>query len=190
LKLGIVITSTRPGRAGLPIANWFGERARAHGKFELQVCDLKEIALPLIDEPNHPNIRQYQHAHTKAWSATVDALDAFVFVMPEYNHGMPPAMLNAIDYLYWEWGGKPAGFVSYGGPAGGTRSVQMSKPVLTAVKVVPMLEAVAIPFFKTLFSPEGTFVGGERHDKAAAVMLDELHRWAEALAPLRTRPPA
>ena len=54
-------------------------------------------------------------AHTKAWSARVDAADAFVFVTPEYNYGVPAALKNAIDYLNTEWAYKPVGFVSYGG---------------------------------------------------------------------------
>src|SRR6476660_7040656 len=116
---------------GPSIGRWLVERVQAHGKFELGLADLKEIALPMLDEPKHPRLRQYQHAHTKAWSARVDAADAFVFVTPEYNFGMPPALLNAIDYVLHEWAYKPAGFVSYGGISGGTRSVQMSKQMLT-----------------------------------------------------------
>ena len=191
LKLAVVITSTREERVGPSIARWFVERARAHGKFEIELVDLKEIGLPLLDEPKHPRLRQYQRAHTKAWSATVDSADAFVFVTPEYNYGMPPALLNAIDYLLHEWKYKPAAFVSYGGTSGGTRSVQMSKQVLTSVRVMPIPEAVAIPFFSKLIDAQGDFMGGEAYDKSAAGMLDELLRWAEALATLRPRhPPA
>src|SRR5512140_2140117 len=102
-KLGVVIASTRPGRIGLPIGNWFFERAKAHGKFEVELLDLATIGLPLIDEPKHPRLAQYQHAHTKAWSAKVKEKDAFVFVTPEYNFGSPPALLNALDYLFTEW---------------------------------------------------------------------------------------
>jgi NAD(P)H-dependent FMN reductase len=186
VKLAVVITSTREERVGPVIADWFIERARAHGKFDLQRIDLKEVNLPLLDEPKHPRFRQYQHAHTKAWSATVDGADAFVFITPEYNYSMPPALLNAIDYVLHEWAYKPAGFVSYGGASGGTRSVQVAKQVLTSVKVMPMVEAVTLPFFRNLMSPDGKLAPGEANEKAAAAMLDELHRWAEALAPLRT----
>ena len=188
MKLLVVIASTREERVGPLVAKWFVERARAHGRFELQIADLKEIALPLLDEPKHPRFRQYEHAHTKAWSATVDAADAFVFVTPEYNYGMPPALLNAIDYVLHEWAYKPAAFVSYGGASGGMRSVQMTKQVLNSVKVVPVFEAVAIPFFTNYVAKDGsgTFAPGETFEKSAAVMLDELWRWAEALAPMRT----
>jgi NAD(P)H-dependent FMN reductase len=187
VKLLVVIASTREERVGPLVANWFLERARAHRRFELQVADLKEIALPLLDEPKHPRLRQYTKSHTKAWSAMVEGADAYVFVTPEYNYSMSPALLNAIDYVFHEWAYKPAAFVSYGGASGGMRSVQMTKQVLNSVKVVPVLEAVTIPFFTNHVAKDGsgTFVPGESFDKSAAVMLDELWRWAEALAPMR-----
>src|SRR5262245_52724626 len=122
LKLDVIIASTRPERAGLPIANWFIEHAQKHGRFEVVRADLKEINLPLLDEPKHPRLQQYEREHTRRWSATVKAADAFVIVTPEYNFSSPPALVNALDYLYTEWNYKPAGFVSYGGASGGMRS--------------------------------------------------------------------
>jgi NAD(P)H-dependent FMN reductase len=146
LKLNVIITSTRPGRVGLPDAAWFAKRAEEHGKFAVEIADLKEIALPMLDEPKHPKLGQYEHAHTKAWSAQIKRADAFVIVTPEYNYGMPPALVNALDYLYKEWNYKPAAFVSYGGLSGGTRSAQMAKQILATLKMMPIPEAVAIPF--------------------------------------------
>ena len=122
--------------------------------------------------------------HTKAWSALVDASDAFVFVTPEYNFSVAPALLNAIDYLFHEWAYKAAGFVSYGGISGGMRSVQMLKQPLSTLKVVGIPEAVTITFFAQLMD-NGIFKGSESLEKASMTMLDELSRWTEALAPLR-----
>jgi hypothetical protein len=113
--LQIIIASTRPGRVGLPVARWFESRARTHGGLDVEVVDLAEIDLPFVDEPNHPRLRQYTQQHTKDWSAKVDAADAFVFVMPEYNYGFNAPLKNAIDYLHQEWLYKPVGLVSYGG---------------------------------------------------------------------------
>lgn len=85
--LQIVIASTRPGRVGLPVAEWFRDIAERDGRFVVEIVDLAQVNLPFMDEPNHPRLRQYLHRHTKDWSATVDRADAFVFVMPEYNYG-------------------------------------------------------------------------------------------------------
>jgi NAD(P)H-dependent FMN reductase len=108
-------------------------------------------------------------------------------VTPEYNFSTPPSLVNAIDYLMHEWAYKPVGFVSYGAVSGGLRSVQMSKLLLTSLKMVPLPEAVAIPLFTTFIDPvTGRFAPGENQEKAATLMLDELARWTAALAVLRT----
>lgn len=184
LKLHIVVCSTRPGRVGLPVGHWFHGVAQQHGKFETTLVDLKEVNLPLFDEPNHPRLKKYEHAHTKAWSTLIDAADAYAFVIPEYNHSMPPAFVNAVDYLHSEWQYKPAMFVSYGGPAGGARSVSMAKSILVPLKVVPLFESVLINMVATQMK-DGAFVANEGQVTAANAALTELYRWAEALKVLR-----
>jgi len=114
----------------------------------------------------------------------VGASDAFVFVTPEYNYASPPTLINALDYLVHEWAYKPAAFVSYGGASGGMRSVQMTKMLLTSLKIVPIPEAVAIPFVPKMLDA-GKLKATEVLEKSATTMLDELHRWAVALAPMR-----
>jgi NAD(P)H-dependent FMN reductase len=185
LQLTVIIVSTRPVRVGLPVGKWFAEAAKAHGQFAVSVADLKEINLPLFDEPKHPRLGEYEHAHTKVWSAIVAAADAFVFVTPEYNYAAPPSLVNAVDYLHREWAYKPAGFVSYGGVAGGTRAVQVAKQVITSLKVVPIPEAVAIPFVANHLEG-GEFKATDSFGHSAKIMLDELHRWAVALRPMRS----
>jgi NAD(P)H-dependent FMN reductase len=184
-RLTIIIGSTRPGRAGLPIARWFADRAGVHGGFELEVVDLAELDLPLMDEPNHPRLRDYLHQHTRDWSAIVDASDAFVMVTPEYNYGYPAALKNAIDYLQQEWRDKPVGFVSYGGVAAGTRAVQQLKQVVTTLKMVPVFEAVNVPFHPQFIAEDGVVQANEIMEQAAAAMLDELQRVEGALRQLR-----
>jgi NAD(P)H-dependent FMN reductase len=184
LKLQTIIISTRPGRVGPLIAQWFHEHAKAHGKFEAQLVDLAEMKLPLYDEPQHPMRRHYEHEHTKKWAATVDAADAFAFVMPEYNFSPPPSFGNAIDYLLWEWQYKPAMFVTYAGVSGGTRSAQAARLQITTVKMMPIPEGVAIPNFYAQIK-DGKFEGNELNQQGVAASLNELHKWSEALAPLR-----
>ena len=183
--LQIVIASTRPGRVGLPVARWFHERAVAHGGFDVQLVDLAEVDLPFMDEPKHPRFREYSKQHTKDWSATVQAADAFVFVMPEYNYGFNAPLKNALDYLYHEWAYKPVGLVSYGGVAAGTRGAQMVKQVLTTLKMTPLTEAVSIPFVATLLDEHGVLQANETMERSAGTMLDELVRVQLALQALR-----
>ncbi|MDB5213026.1 MAG: NADPH-dependent reductase [Myxococcaceae bacterium] len=184
LKLHVIVASMRPGRIGLPIGNWAHERAKAHGKFDVTLIDLKEVNLPMMDEPKHPRFQQYEHAHTKAWSATIAAADAFVLVTPEYNFSTAPSLKNALDYVYKEWNYKPAAFVSYGGISGGMRGVEMTKQTLCALKMVPLVEAVTLPFAMKQVA-DGTFSATDDNTKAANAMFDELHRYAQALKPMR-----
>lgn len=184
-RLAIVIGSTRPGRGGPALAEWLEAFARGHGSFEPVLTDLAAFDLPLLDEPHHPRLGKYEKDHTKAWSKAVDAADAFVFVTPEYNYYAAPAIVNAVDYLSREWQYKPAGFLSYGGVSGGLRSVQALKPLLTTVKVMPIPEAVAVPFYQKSIGEDGAFQPSEPVVSGAGAMLDELHRWSLALKPMR-----
>jgi NAD(P)H-dependent FMN reductase len=133
--LQILIASTRPGRVGPAIAAAVAEAARPSTIFDVEVVDLATFALPVFDEPRHPILGDYEHEHTKRWAASVARGDAFIFVMPEYNHSFNAALKNALDYLRREWAYKPVGLVSYGGAAMGVRAIAQLKPVLAALKL-------------------------------------------------------
>jgi NAD(P)H-dependent FMN reductase len=183
-KLHVVTVSTRPGRIGPGIARWFAGFARKHGKFDVSEVDLAEIGLPLLDEPNHPMRRQYINVHTKRWSQTVDAADAIVFVVPEYNYSPPPSLTNALDYLFWEWNYKPAGFVGYGGISGGQRSTGPARITTSSLKMMPVPEMVVLPnVFQQL--KDGVFTANAFNEQGATAMLNEMAKWEEALRPLR-----
>jgi NAD(P)H-dependent FMN reductase len=183
--LQVIIASTRPGRVGLPVAQWFIGRARDNGQFDIDVADLAEINLPFLDEPNHPRLREYTKQHTKDWSARVDAADAFAIVLPEYNHGMPATIKNAIDFLHYEWSYKPVGFVSYGGVSAGTRSVQQLKQVVATLRMFPLSEAVSIPFVRQFIGDDGAVTANETMEQASDALLEELVRVERALRALR-----
>ena len=130
LVLDVIVASTRPARGGLHVAHWFLERAIDHAGFQVELVDLAQVDLPMFDEPRHPKLRHYEHDHTKVWSSIVDPADAFVIVTPEYNHGPPPALVNALAVLSREWAYKPVGFVSYGSVSGGSLySILRSTPL-------------------------------------------------------------
>lgn len=182
--LNIIIASTRPGRIGGQIGDWTAHTARAQGGFDVLVSDLAEVALPLLDEPNHPAEGVYTQEHTRRWSAAVAGSDAFVFVMPEYNFGFTAPLKNAIDYLYVEWRYKPVAFVSYGMTSAGLRAVQMIKQVVTTLTMFPVAEAVSIPL-RSAVNAEGEFVPTPAMTADANRMLDELVRLSAALSTLR-----
>jgi NAD(P)H-dependent FMN reductase len=184
-KLHIIICSTRPRRIGPSVAHWFHEFAASHGKFDARLVDLADFNLPMYDEPVHPARQQYEHAHTKAWSASVATADAYAFVTPEYNYSPPPSLVNALDYVYLEWNYKPCGFVSYGGVSGGMRSAQAVKAQITTLKMMPMMEGVMAPMAASLIDDAGVFHSNELIDKSAVTLLDELLRWTIGLKAMR-----
>ncbi|MBA2945685.1 NAD(P)H-dependent oxidoreductase [Streptomyces sp. PSKA28] len=188
MTLTTVVASTRPGRVGRSVADWFTARAAEYDEFESHVVDLRELALPFYDEPHPPALRQYTKSHTREWSRIVDRSDAFVFVTPEYNGAFPASLKNAWDYLVVEWQHKPAGFVSYGGVSAGTRAVQMSKQVVANLRMLPIGPTVSIPFISEVMD-DGAFRGGKIHDAAAEQMLDELERTARVMRRLRNTTP-
>jgi NAD(P)H-dependent FMN reductase len=177
----VVIASTRPGRLGLPIGGWFADHVRADGRFVPDVVDLAELALPMLDEPNHPTQQRYEHDHTRAWSARVDAADAVVLVMPEYNHSFTAPLKNALDYLHVEWNDKSVGYVSYGGVSAGLRAVQAVKPVLTALGMHPLPGGVHLAFPWDSMD-EGRFVASPAVVGAADSLLGALATWVDRLA--------
>ena len=187
-KLLVIIASTRPGRLGLPIANWAISEIEKNGGYEVDVADLGVMDLPMLDEPNHPFHRNYTKPHTIAWSKRVDAADAVLIVTPEYNYGMPGSLKNALDFLIHEWNYKPVAFVSYGGMSGGMRSVQMAKQVVTTLKMVPIPEAVNIHMVPK-YMHDGQFVPDETHVASLNKVLGELIRWAAAMRAMRVVEP-
>lgn len=186
-NLKIIIASTRPGRKGPAIGSWIYEIAKNNPSFDVELLDLAIINLPFLDEAEHPRLKKYEHEHTKNWSSLIDNADCFIIVTPEYNFGYPASIKNALDFLYHEWSYKPVAFVSYGGIAGGTRSVQMLKQVVTAQKMMPVTESVNIPFFTKFINEQQAFVPDDSIVKSADAMLSELEKWSKSLKTMRTK---
>ena len=193
--IAIIIGSTRPRRRAAMVAEWVldvanRQPATIDGEVRYELVDLAAFDLPLLDEETPAAIGSYANPHTIAWARTIDAFDGFVFVTPEYNHSMPAALKNAIDYLFAEWSDKAAGFVSYG-LHGGIRAVEHLRLALAEVKLACVRSTVALSLFTDFDFPDitepGTLTPGAHHEPVLARMLGEVVEWADALAPLRAR---
>lgn len=183
-KLMIVVGSVRPKRVGGAVGEWARDAALADERFDVDYVDLRELALPLMDEEAHPRLRRYTQQHTISWSERVDAADAFLFITPEYNYSYAPAVKNALDYLMFEWSRKPIGIASYGGVSAGTRGVVALRPVLQALGLVSTGANVEISYVSKQVE-EGVFIPTERQSVVLAALLDELVVLDAALSPLR-----
>lgn len=185
IKVGIIIGSTRPGRKGEAVAKWVYDIAAKKGDAQYELVDLLSFELPLLDEPVPPAMGQYTKPHTKAWAAKVAALDAFVFVTPEYNHGPSGALKNALDFVYREWNNKAAGFVGYGS-AGGTRAVEQLRLVMGELQIADVRAQVALSLY-TDFENFANFKPAPHHEKSVLAMLDQVVAWGTALQEMRRR---
>ncbi|WP_285114200.1 NAD(P)H-dependent oxidoreductase [Leifsonia sp. fls2-241-R2A-40a] len=183
-NLMIIVGSVREGRVGLPIAEWVREEAEKTNRFDIDFVDLRELALPFMDEPNHPRLKQYTKPHTIAWSKRVEAAEAFIFVTPEYNYSYSPALKNALDYLSNEWWRKPVGFVSYGGVSSGTRGVVGLLATTTGLGLVRVGANVELTFGGKQVV-DGVFQPQAKEQSILAHELEELSTLAAALAPIR-----
>lgn len=185
IKIAIILGSTRPGRNGEAVARWVYEIAKKRIDAEFEFVDIKDFNLPLLDEPVPPSQGQYSKEHTKAWSAKIDSFDGYIFVTAEYNHGIPGALKNAIDYLYKEWNNKAAGFVGYGS-AGGVRAVEQLRLVMAELQIADVRAQVAVSII-TEFEDFRIFKPASYQEKLVNNMLDQVISWGRALKLLRTQ---
>ena len=185
-RIAVILGSTRPGRIGEGVAQWVYENAALRDDAEYELVDVADYALPLLDEPVPPSMGRYSRPHTFAWAEKIASFDGYVFVTAEYNHSIPGALKNAIDYLFAEWNHKAAGFVAYGS-AGGTRAVEHLRLVMAELRVATVRAQVALSLFRD-FADMSRFQPGPRRAGELGVVLDEVVAWSEALAPLRHAP--
>ena len=184
MRIGIVVGSTRPGRKGAGVGAWVHEIASRRTDAEFVLVDLADYDLVLLDEETVPSDahREYASPATRRWSETIDGLDGFVWVTPEYNHGVPAALKNALDVLWPEWGNKTVGFVAYGFD-GGTRSVEQWRMIVAAAFMIAVRPQVALQNFADFDG--NTFTPLERRERELTSLLNHLVRMTEATASLR-----
>jgi NAD(P)H-dependent FMN reductase len=185
INIAIIIGSTRPGRVGESVGKWVQQLAQKRSDARFELVDIKDFNLPLLDEPVPPSMGQYSKEHTKRWAAKIATFDAFVFVTAEYNHGIPGALKNAIDFLFAEWNNKAAGFVGYGS-AGGARAVESLRLVMAEVQIATVRNQVMLSL-RDDFENYSVFKPRDFHAKALGQVFDQVIAWGGALQTLREK---
>lgn len=187
LRIAVIAGSTRPGRKSADVARWVLDLAAARGDAHYALVDLADHALPVLDEPVPASQAVYTREHTLSWSRRIEAFDGFVIVTPEYNHGIPGGLKNALDYLYREWNDKAVGFVGYG-TAGGVRAVEQLRLVAGELQMADVRTQVALHLAND-FTADGVFVPMAYHAPVLHGMLDQVLAWSSALSRLRAPAP-
>jgi NAD(P)H-dependent FMN reductase len=183
LKIAIVIGSTRENRKAPAVAQWVLEAARKRTDAQFEIVDIADFGLPLLDEPLPPSMNKYEHEHTRRWGAKVASYDGYIFVTPEYNHGIPGALKNAIDFVYHEWTNKAAGFVSYGS-TGGVRAVEHMRGVMAELQIADVRAHVSLSLH-TDFVNYSEFKPAPTHELQMKTLFDQLVAWSGAMRMVR-----
>ncbi|HEV2412434.1 MAG TPA: NAD(P)H-dependent oxidoreductase [Candidatus Saccharimonadales bacterium] len=184
-KIAIIVGSTRPTRFGIQPAEWLYGLTKSRNDAEYELIDLKEVDLPLLNEPKSASTGEYKYDYTKKWSEKINGFDGFVFVTPEYNHSTSAALKNAIDYLWHEWNYKPVAYIGYGGGAGGARAIEHLRGIAAQVKMYDLFEHMLINNYYFNVDESGKYKFDDGMKKAADKMLDELVFWAERMKEAR-----
>lgn len=172
LQVAVIVASTREGRRGPVIGEWVRLMAAAREDLEVDAVDLAEARLPeRLSAAGTPEVGALYQRRSKA--------DAFVIVVPEYNHSFPASLKTALDWTSGAWKAKPVAFVSYGGRSGGIRAVEQVRQIL------PELHAVSIRSGVSFHDVWQEFHGEGQARTAGLVILEELVWWAVALRTAR-----
>lgn len=183
LRVGLVVGSTRPGRAAGAVRDWVLDRLAPHEALAVSVVDLADHDLPVLDEPLPARAGRYAHEHTRRLAAAVGPLDGFLFLVPEYNHSLPGGLKNALDYLAAEWRDKTAGIVTYGADAGGARAGEHLRAILGELAVATVQQQVGLSWVD--HAPNGVLTPTDRHAAQLDALVAQLLAWGGALRGLR-----
>jgi len=184
VNIALITGSTRPGRNNEAVSRWVEGIAKKRTDAHYELVDIAAFDLPLYDEPGSPMFSKPTKPHTQAWSAKVASFDGYVFVTPEYNHSIPGALKNAIDFLYPEWNNKAAGFISYGGSAGGARGVEHLRLVMSELQVATVRAQVMLSLV-TDFENWRVFKPGPTRETEVNMVFDQVVAWSKALKTVR-----
>lgn len=183
LRIAVVIASSRPERVGPAVAQWVMQGTTNRKTATYDLVDLADQNLPNLDEPEPASSGNYTQPHTREWAHKVAGYDAFVFVTPEYNHGIPGQLKNALDFLYAEWNDKVAGIVCYGSN-GGFRAAEQLKLTLNELQVAVVRAQVELSTYDDM-ERQTELAPRDYQPSKRKAMLTAVERWAGALRPLR-----
>jgi len=178
-RIGIIISTTRPGRFGDVPANWLLDIAKERDDADFEIVDLRDYPMPFFEEKMPPALAPAQNEAALRWSRKIASFEGYVFVTAEYNHSIPAVLKNAIDYLYSEIQRKPAAFVGYGGN-GAARAIGQLAQILPTASLKHAVHIGMIEMKGMLY--EGKSMADYPYfDDSAKRMLDEIVWWANTL---------
>lgn len=184
MKLKVILSSVRENRQGEKVAKWVMEELATYSEFESELLDLKDYQFPYYSDsmPASQLHMPYENELRQKWAEKISEADAFLIITPEYNHSFPAVLKSALDVIYHEWNNKPVGFISYGGSANGSRSVEHLRLVAIELQMAAIREGIHIGLFnkEQVFDESGQMLVKSNNHKLEK-LLTSLIWWADAL---------
>ncbi len=183
MKIAVILGSVREIRRGGRVLKWLITQLGQFTDIEFELLDLRDYPLPFYDEANSPEgLRgNYTNRIAKQWASKIGASDGFIIITPEYNHGAPAVLKNALDWVYYEWNKKPVAFVSYStNAAGGIRAVQQLRENCIELQLAPTHTAVHITYILDTLDENGNVLKGHFNERLVG-LIEELLWWTRAL---------
>lgn len=185
LEIQIILGSTRPLRKGEIVAKWVLNEAVKRKDFHSELIDLKDYPLPFYDEPESPSVlKKYTHREAAKWADKIRSADGYIIVTPEYNHGYPAVLKNALDYVYYPWNNKPVAFISYGASAKGARAVEQLRQVVAELQMVSVRNSLHLSLASLGINDKWEMENPKVNSKLQK-LFDQLIFWAQILRKAR-----
>jgi NAD(P)H-dependent FMN reductase len=155
LKFVVMAGSVRSDRQGIKAAR-FVERSLIARGHEVTLVDPAELQLPLLDRM----FKEYEQGQAPPTLERLAALyrqaDGFVVVSGEYNHSIPPALSNLLDYFLEEYFFRPSAIVCYSaGAFGGVRAAMQLRAMLAELGMPSISSLFPIPRIADAFDDHG-----------------------------------
>ena len=109
-----------------------------------------------------------------------------MLVCPEYNHGVPAALKNAVDVIYPEWNHKGLTLVGYGAD-GAVRATEQWRTIAANVHLHATRAQLSLSTFSDVSTvgDEQKFIPDDRRVGELGAALDELVALSGAVRTLR-----
>lgn len=186
LSIPVLVGSVRSDRQGIRAAHFVERLLTARGH-EITVVDPVALQLPLLDRM----FKEYPKGSAPAMLEELASLyrraDAFVVVSGEYNHSIPPALSNLLDYFLEEYFWRPSAIVCYSsGGFGGVRAAMQLRAMLSELGMPSISSLFPIPKIQTALNSEGRS-DDQRLEQRFNRFASELEWYAEALGARRVQ---
>ncbi len=180
LNTAVIYGSARQSRQGIKAARFIARKLEERGH-TVTLVDSIESELPFLDLMYKEYKDGQAPAAMETIANTLRSADGFVIVSAEYNHSIPAALKNLLDYYQSEYLYKPSAIVTYSaGPFGGVRSLVNLRGILAELGTPSIPSAFPVPHIGKAFDDDGT-PSDEGYDKRVVKFLNEYEWYARAL---------